>query len=145
MKKCVSILKKAMLLSTCSFTFLLADANCQYGSDCQYETACQSCQYGTCCQYGANCPFASENESNTENTSYFKPQGIPLSDLSEVILESDEFEAFKLSNFDNLSEAEAAKQMGISQSTFVEILQSASKKIAEALVTDKALQINKKN
>jgi len=73
---------------------------------------------------------------------YFKPQGIPLRDLEEVILEEDEFEALKLYDCDNLDQIAAAQQMNISQPTFARILDRAYKKIAQAIVFGKAIRIN---
>jgi len=75
---------------------------------------------------------------------YFKPRGIPLKKLKEVVLGPDEFEALKLHDCDNLTHIDAAKQMGISQPTFGRILNKTYKKIAQALVQGKAIKIEKK-
>jgi predicted DNA-binding protein (UPF0251 family) len=72
---------------------------------------------------------------------YFKPQGIPLRMLEEVILRADELEALKLYDVDGLEQTKAAEKMKISQPTFARILDSANKKIAEALVKGKAIRI----
>lgn len=64
----------------------------------------------------------------------FKPRGIPMRNLKEVILELDELEALKLHEVDDLSQKQSAKKMGISQPTFHRILASAYKKSATALV-----------
>jgi len=72
---------------------------------------------------------------------YFKPRGIPLSALEEVILTVDEFEAVRLADFENLYQEQAAERMGISRQTFGRIIESAHKKVAEALVKGKALKI----
>jgi predicted DNA-binding protein (UPF0251 family) len=72
---------------------------------------------------------------------YFKPQGIPLRMLEEVILSIDEIEALKLYEVDNLDQTKAAKQMKISQPTFARTLASAIKKIAEAIIQGKAIRI----
>ena len=74
-------------------------------------------------------------------THYFKPQGIPMSQLEEVILTKEEMEAIKLKDFDGLEQIEAAEKMNTSQSTFQRILSSARVKIAESLVDGKALKI----
>jgi len=74
---------------------------------------------------------------------YFKPQGIPLSFLEEIVLMSDEFEAINLYLIDDLDQTGAAKKMGISQPTFARILQRAHKKIAQAIVFGKAIRIEK--
>jgi len=75
---------------------------------------------------------------------YFKPQGIPLRMLEEVLLKADELEALKLYDVDGLEQTKAAEKMKISQPTFARILDSANKKIAEALVKGKAIRIEQK-
>jgi len=72
---------------------------------------------------------------------YFKPRGIPLRDLEEVVLLPDELEALKLYEIDELEQTEAADKMKISQPTFARILAGANKKIAEAIVKGKAIKI----
>lgn len=78
------------------------------------------------------------------NVTYFKPRAIPLSMLEEVDLAVDELEALRLCDLKDLDQVEAAKKMGISQSTLQRILASAHKKIAEALIKGKAIKITKK-
>jgi len=63
--------------------------------------------------------------------------------LDEVVLERDELEAIKLHDVDNLEQIEAAKKMKISQPTFGRILDSAYKKIANAIIFGKAIRIEK--
>jgi len=72
---------------------------------------------------------------------YFKPQGIPLRLLEEVILMPDEVEALKLYEVDGLEQTEAAEKMEISQPTFARILASANKKVSEAIIKGKAIRI----
>lgn len=72
---------------------------------------------------------------------YFKPQGIPLRLLEVVTLTLEEMEALRLKNNEGLQQEEAATHMGISQSTFQRILQSAYKKISDALLLGKAIRI----
>jgi len=74
-------------------------------------------------------------------SSYFKPRGIPLSMLEEVILTVDEFEAVRLADLEGLYQEEAAERMSVSRQTFGRIIESARKKVAEALVIGKALKI----
>ena len=74
-------------------------------------------------------------------TKYFKPRGIPLYALEEVILTVDEFEAIRLADLDSLYQEQAAQKMKVSRPTFGRIIESAHKKVAEALVKGKALKI----
>lgn len=74
---------------------------------------------------------------------YFKPRGISLRALEEVILLPDEFEAIRLHDVEDLDQTTAAQRMGISQPTFARILDRAYKKIAQALVHGKAIRIEK--
>ncbi|MFH1393831.1 MAG: DUF134 domain-containing protein [Candidatus Micrarchaeota archaeon] len=75
------------------------------------------------------------------DVTYFKPRAVPLMDLEEVELPVEEFEAIRLSDLECLKQAETAKKMGISQPTLHRLLQSAHKKIANALVNGKAIKI----
>lgn len=72
---------------------------------------------------------------------YFKPAGIPLRELSEVVLMLDEVEALRLAELEDLDQVDAAKKMGISRITFLRILHSAHKKIAESLIYGKAIKL----
>lgn len=71
----------------------------------------------------------------------FKPQGTPMSELATIELGLDELEAFRLSDVEDLSQAEAAKRMDISQPTFNRILSGARAKVAKALTEGVALKI----
>jgi predicted DNA-binding protein (UPF0251 family) len=73
---------------------------------------------------------------------YFKPRGVALSDLEEVELTLDELETLRLSNLENLSQAESADKMHIHQSTFQRTLSRAREKVTEALVKGKAIKIH---
>ena len=72
---------------------------------------------------------------------YFKPQGIPLRNLKEVLLDKDEVEALKLIEIEGKTQEDAAAQMNISQPTFFRIIKSARQKIADAIINGKAIKI----
>ena len=72
---------------------------------------------------------------------FFKPQGIPLRQLEVVILSHEELEALRLKYELGLEQIKAPKEMNTSQSTFQRILASANKKVAQALVEGKAIEI----
>jgi len=76
-------------------------------------------------------------------TTYFKPQGVPMRQLEIVELSAEEIEALRLKNVVGLDQTTAAKKMNTSQSTFQRILDSANKKISSALVGGKAIKIIK--
>lgn len=72
---------------------------------------------------------------------YFKPRAVPMTMLDEVILTFDELESIRLADLEGSYQAQAALKMGVSRQTFGNILKSAHKKVADALVNSKALRI----
>ena len=72
---------------------------------------------------------------------YYKPVGIPMRDLDEIVLALDELEAMRLTDLEGLYQADAAERMGISRQTIGNILNSVHRKIADALLNGKALRI----
>jgi predicted DNA-binding protein (UPF0251 family) len=75
------------------------------------------------------------------NVYYYKPQGVPMRLLEEIDLTLEETEAVRLHDYKKMGQVEAAKKMGISQSTFARSLESAHKKIAKAIIEGKAIRI----
>ena len=73
--------------------------------------------------------------------SVFRPAGIPVRDLTTVVLTLDEFEALRLADLEGLYQARAAERMGVSRPTFGRIVGSARRKVAQALVRGQALMI----
>jgi predicted DNA-binding protein (UPF0251 family) len=73
---------------------------------------------------------------------FYKPSGIPLRELEIIVLTSEELEALRLKNIENLDQNEAATQMHTSQSTFQRILASAYLKVSDALVNGRAIEID---
>lgn len=74
-------------------------------------------------------------------TVYFKPAGIPLHVLKEVILTLDELESLRLADLDGLYQEQAAERMKISRPTFARIVETARRKVADVLVHGKALRV----
>ena len=72
---------------------------------------------------------------------YFKPSGVPLSMLDEVLLSVEEAEAIRLKDMEGLQQEECAQRMRISRPTFHRVLESARSKLAEALINGKAIRI----
>ncbi|MFA5127134.1 MAG: DUF134 domain-containing protein [Patescibacteria group bacterium] len=77
------------------------------------------------------------------NVTYFKPRGVPMRKLEIVELTAEEMDAYRLRHLIDLEQQEAAKKMKTSTSTYQRILYSSYKKIADALVNGKAIQIIK--
>ena len=71
----------------------------------------------------------------------YKPAGIPVRMLEEVVLALDEFEAIRLADLQGFYQEQAAESMKVSRPTFGRIVDSARRKVAEALVGGKALRI----
>jgi len=72
---------------------------------------------------------------------FFKPRGIPVSVLEEIVLTVDELESIRLADFEGLYQEAAAERMKVSRQTFGRIVESAHKKVADALTNGKALKI----
>jgi predicted DNA-binding protein (UPF0251 family) len=72
---------------------------------------------------------------------YFKPVGVPLTDIKDVVLQADELEAIKLHDYDGLDQIKAAGKMKISQPTLARTLAKAYQKIAKALIEGHALKL----
>lgn len=72
---------------------------------------------------------------------YYKPRGIPLSELEEINITVEELEAMRLSDLDGLYQEEISERMGVSRQTVQRILNSARSKVATALTEGSALRI----
>lgn len=71
----------------------------------------------------------------------FNPDEIESSGVGEVILSPDEVEGIRLADLEGMYHEKASESMGISRQTFGRIIESARKKVAEALVEGKILKI----
>lgn len=74
---------------------------------------------------------------------YFKPAGIRMTELEEVILTLPEFESIRLVDLEETPQEKAGAQMQISQPTLSRLLKSARKKISDAIIRGKAIKIEK--
>jgi predicted DNA-binding protein (UPF0251 family) len=71
----------------------------------------------------------------------FRPVGVPLKELKEVVLTLDEIEAIRLADSEGLYQEAAAASMNVSRQTFGRIVQSARGKVADILSQGKALRV----
>ncbi|WP_459910698.1 DUF134 domain-containing protein [Desulfotomaculum defluvii] len=72
---------------------------------------------------------------------YFKPQGIPMSQLSEVIITVEELEAVRLCDLEGMEQENCAEKMAVSRPTFHRIISAARGKIADALINGLAIRV----
>jgi predicted DNA-binding protein (UPF0251 family) len=72
---------------------------------------------------------------------YFVPSGIPQCELTENVLKIEELEALRLKELVGLEQEECAVQMEVSRQTFQRILNTARQKVADALISGKAIRI----
>ncbi len=74
----------------------------------------------------------------------FKLRGLRKDSLKVVIIYEDEIEAIRLADFESLYQQECANMMEISRTTFSRLVESARKKIADALLNKKVLTVEKR-
>lgn len=72
---------------------------------------------------------------------HFKPMGVALAKLEEERVSVEEVEAIRLKDLEEIELEDCARRMNISRTTFSRILNSARRKIAEALLSGKAIRI----
>jgi len=71
----------------------------------------------------------------------FKPCDIERKDLERVVIFEDEMEAIRLADLESMYQQECSEKMGISRTTFSRLVESARKKIADALLNQKAIRV----
>jgi uncharacterized protein len=72
----------------------------------------------------------------------FKPCGVRQNALQSVELEAEELEAIRLTDYEGLYQQECAERMQISRTTFSRTIESARRKIADALLHGKSINIH---
>lgn len=72
----------------------------------------------------------------------FKPAGAPLTGMDLVTLAHDELDALHLCDGVGLTQEEAGVELGVSRGTVQRLLSEARRKVAEALVGQKALAVS---
>ncbi|MBF0529868.1 MAG: DUF134 domain-containing protein [Deltaproteobacteria bacterium] len=80
--------------------------------------------------------------SGLPGVSYFKPRGVPLRELEEVVLPVEGLEALRLAELEGLDQDRAAQKMSVSRQTFGRILAAARRTLVDAVVNGKALRID---
>ena len=67
--------------------------------------------------------------------------GLPAQRGSPVIIEADEFEAYRLVYYHGLTQEEAAKRMGVSRGTLWRSLSSGRRKLVQAIIEKRPITI----
>jgi predicted DNA-binding protein (UPF0251 family) len=86
-------------------------------------------------------PHKIRKVSNPPLMKGFKPFGMPLCETDVLQLSFEEYESFRLVNYKQLSQDEAADQMSVSRPTLTRIYNRALKIIAGAFAEGKAIEI----
>ena len=73
---------------------------------------------------------------------HYKPIGVPLRNLDEVVLTFEEMEAIRLVDVEQMDMEEAAGHMEVSRPTLHRIVSKARQQIATALWQGKALRVD---
>jgi hypothetical protein len=73
----------------------------------------------------------------------FRPQCKSSGEIEGVALSLDEFEVLRLAHLEGYDQQKIARQMKIHQTTISRILNSAHKKVTDALVHIKAIRVEK--
>ncbi|NLW16725.1 MAG: DUF134 domain-containing protein [Firmicutes bacterium] len=71
----------------------------------------------------------------------YKPAGVPMAALEEVVLTVEQLEALRLKDLEGLEQEACAELMQVSRPTFQRVLARARETVARALVEGKALRI----
>ena len=75
----------------------------------------------------------------------YKPQGIPMKELTTAELPLDQFEAMRLCDVEQLDQESAGTKMGISRGTVQRLLYEGRRQLLEAILTNSAITINLKD
>lgn len=86
-------------------------------------------------------PIKERHVEQMPPVSQFKPVGIPIFAVDEMVVTVEEMEAVRLADMEGLDQGPAAELMGISRPTFHRILAKAHTKIAQFIWQGKSLRI----
>lgn len=78
---------------------------------------------------------------NEPGVTFFKPRGIPLRSLQQIVITVDELEAMRLADFLEMTQEEVAQRLQVSRPTVTRMLSRAHRAVADALVHGKAICI----
>lgn len=87
-------------------------------------------------------PVKCRKVENLPQYTYFVPAGRRKCEIEDIIIKVEELEAMRLKDIEELKQEECAEKMHVSRQTFQNIIDSARKKLATALIEGKAINIS---
>jgi predicted DNA-binding protein (UPF0251 family) len=87
-------------------------------------------------------PIKFRRVENLPEYTYFVPAGRRKCEIEDIIIKVEEIEAMRLKDIEELNQEECAERMHVSRQTFQNIIDSARKKIATAIIEGKAINIS---
>lgn len=87
-------------------------------------------------------PIKYRRVENLPKYTYFAPAGRRKCEIEDITIKVEELEAMRLKDIEDLNQEECAERMNVSRQTFQNIIDSARKKIATAIIEGKAININ---
>ncbi|SMC16242.1 Predicted DNA-binding protein, UPF0251 family [Clostridium acidisoli DSM 12555] len=87
-------------------------------------------------------PVKFRRVENLPQYTYFIPAGRRKCEIEDIIIKVEELEAMRLKDIEELNQEECAKRMHVSRQTFQNIIDSARKKIATAIIEGKGINIS---
>ena len=87
-------------------------------------------------------PVKYRRVENLPQYTYFVPAGRRKCEIEDIIIKVEELEAMRLKDIEELNQEECAERMRVSRQTFQNIIDSARKKIATAIIEGKAINIS---
>lgn len=87
-------------------------------------------------------PVKFRRVENLPDYTYFVPAGRRKCEIEDIIIKVEELEAMRLKDIEKLNQEECAEKMHVSRQTFQNIIDSARKKIATAIIEGKAINIS---
>lgn len=86
-------------------------------------------------------PIKPKLVKETPRADYYKPRGIPVTQLDETVLRLEELESLRLVDLEGMYQEDAAREMGVSRQTLQRMVTEARAKLIQAIYAGKALRI----
>ncbi len=88
-------------------------------------------------------PRKQRNCQRFDGDTIYKPRSIPMTELEVISLDLSELETMRLCDLEGLDQEEAGRRMGVSRGTIQRMLKRGRATVVEALITSRALLIEK--